>query len=89
MCVRMAGLFPQEVVSDVPRIALVGGTSLYVEQHHGLIAYQPEETVFRTGVGILRVAGSGLRFRLYSAAEAELVGEIDTVTLGREGGART
>lgn len=85
---RMAELFPREVVSDVPRVALVGGTNLHVEQHHGLIAYQPEEVVFRTGAGTLRVTGSGLRFRLYSATEAELIGSIDGVTLDKEGGTR-
>ena len=81
-------IFPQEVVSRVPRITLTGGGRLQVEQHQGLVGYQQEEVLFRTACGVLRVTGGGLRFQAYSAGDALLVGRIDSVTLAGEGSGR-
>lgn len=69
-------IFPREVVSNVPRITLTGREQLHIEQHKGLIAYSPEEIVFRTAIGLLRAEGEQMRFRLYTAAEALVVGRI-------------
>lgn len=78
-------LFPKEVTSDVPRLTLTGVERLHVEQHRGLVAYQPDEVIFRTACGLLRVTGGNLRFRLYTAKEAVVVGSIGGV--GLNGGA--
>ncbi len=80
-----APLFPREVTSDVPRMTLTGQELLHVEQHRGLVGYQPEEILFRTGCGMLRVAGQGLRFRMYTAGEAIITGQIDSVGIGKKG----
>ncbi len=73
-------IFPREVVADIPRVTLVGNESLWIEQHHGLVGYQPEEVALRTSSGLLRVTGGGLRFRMYSSQEAMLCGRIDSVS---------
>ena len=80
-------LFPKEVVSDLPRVTVTGSERVHVEQHKGLIAYQPEEVVFRVASGRLTVSGKELRFRLYSAGEAILTGHVDSVAMA--GGERT
>ena len=80
-------LFPKEVVSDMPRITLTGSERVHVEQHKGLIAYQPEEVVFRVAPGRLTVSGQELRFRLYTSNEAILTGHVDSVAMA--GGERT
>ncbi len=72
-------LFPREVTSNVPRITLTGREQVHVEQHRGLIAYNPEEIILRTSVGLLRMTGQNLRFSLYSAGEALIVGQIASV----------
>lgn len=74
-------LFPKELTSDTPRITLTGRERVHVEQHKGLVAYQPEEVVFRVAEGRLTVAGAELRFRLYTACEAILTGRIDSVAM--------
>lgn len=79
-------LFPKEVTSAVPRMTLTGQERLHVEQHRGLIAYQQEEIRFRTACGQLQVLGQGLRFRLYTAAEAIITGRIDSVGIVAPGG---
>ena len=80
-------LFPKEVVSDLPRVTMTGSERVHVEQHKGLIAYQPEEVVFRVAAGRLTVTGQALRFRLYTAGEAILTGRVDSVAIA--GGERT
>lgn len=78
-------LFPREVTTDVPRLTMTGSERLHVEQHKGLLAYQPQEVIFRTAVGQLKVTGEQLRFRMYTAQEAVVVGLIDSVGFQRGG----
>lgn len=79
-------IFPREVISNVPRITLTGNERLHLEQHRGLIAYQPDGASFRTSAGLLRVSGAGLRFRLYTSGEAVITGRIDSVSIETGGG---
>lgn len=72
-------LFPREVTGDAPRVTLTGDDQVYVEQHKGLIAYQPEEVVFRVAGGRLTVQGANLHFRLYAAMEAMLIGQVSSI----------
>lgn len=73
-------LFPREVISDVPRMTLTGHERLHVEQHKGLIDYAPDVIAMRTACGLLRIDGAGLRFVIYTAAEAVIVGRIDAIS---------
>lgn len=75
------GLFPKEIISGVPRVTLTGRNTVYVEQHQGLIAYQPEEVSFRTNCGQLNIAGKDMTFRLYTASEALIEGEIHSMSM--------
>lgn len=79
-------LFPREVTGNVPRVTLTGIERLHLEQHKGLIGYQPEEIVFRTSCGLMRIGGSGLRFASYSAQEALIVGRIGSIACEEAGG---
>lgn len=81
--------FPQEVVSDVPRVTATGNETVLVEQHKGLMAYQPEEVVFRTASGLLTIRGSGLRFKHYTAGEALVTGCIEGISMTGRGAERT
>ena len=72
-------LFPKEVTSKVPLITLTGHEQLHIEQHQGLVDYDSENVVMRSACGLIRIAGAGMIFRLYSAVEAVIVGRIDSV----------
>ena len=78
--------FPPELLSDVPRITLSGKRLIHIEQHKGLLAYQEEDITLMTGVGRLRIRGNGLGFKLYSASEAIICGDIESVLIGEERG---
>ena len=73
-------VFPREVISNVPRITLTGHERLHVEQHKGLIDYSQEHIVLRTSCGLMHIDGAGMRFSLYSATEALILGRIDSVS---------
>lgn len=78
--------FPKEVTSRVPTVLLTGCERVQIEQHQGLIAYQPEEVAFRTRCGTLTITGQKLLFCRYTATDAVLNGIISSVTLSSEGG---
>lgn len=79
-------IFPKEVIAGVPRLTLTGRERLHVEQHQGLLDYEPEHIVLRTVCGLLRVTGAGMGFQMYTAAEAVITGRIDQVSFAeREG----
>ena len=80
-------LFPREVISDVPRITLTGHERLHVEQHKGLVDYAPDAIALRTACGLMRIDGAGMRFVTYTAAEAVILGRIDSITFPGQGGA--
>lgn len=73
-------IFPSEVVSNVPRITMTGHELVYIEQHMGLAEYEPEQIAMRTGSGLIHILGKGMVFKLYNAAEAVIIGQIDSVT---------
>lgn len=78
---HMGSLFSPELMSDIPRIVLTGNKLVMIEQHRGLVSYQPDEIVMKTSIGHLKLQGSQLRFRHYSGTEAVIHGEIDHVYL--------
>ena len=82
-------LFPREVTGDVPRVTMTGDEQVYIEQHKGLVAYQPEEVVFRVAGGLLTLQGQELRFHLYTAMEAMLVGRISGISITCQKGEAT
>lgn len=77
-------LFPKEVTGHVPRITLTGHEHLHIEQHQGLIDYEPEIIVLRTSCGLVRIAGAGMCFNLYTSSEARITGRIDCVEFQQE-----
>lgn len=82
----MENLFPREVIANAPRMTLTGRELLHIEQHRGLIAYQQNEIIFRTAVGLMHVTGTDLRFKLYSAGEAVIMGKIESIAIPQRGG---
>ena len=71
--------FPAELIRDLPHVSLTGDQLLSVEQHHGMVSYQPDCVVFRTSTGELTVMGADLSVSRYSACEAVLTGHINAV----------
>ena len=80
----MQNMFPREVTGHVPCMTLTGRERFHIEQHLGLIDYEPENIVLRTSCGLVRIAGAGMIFNLYTSSEACIVGRIDSVAFQQE-----
>lgn len=81
-------VFPKEVTSTVPYITLTGHELLHIEQHQGLVDYEQESIVMRSACGLIRIAGAGMLFKLYTTAEAIVEGRIDCVEFVPAGGSK-
>lgn len=72
---------PADMLTDVPRVELVGREELRMEQHRGILAYGPEEIHIAGGKLVVRVKGQGLELRAMNPTELLITGEISTVEL--------
>jgi len=72
---------PADVVTNVPRIEVIGKGELRMEQHRGILAYGPEEIHISGGKMVVRVKGQGLELRAMNPTELLITGEISMVEL--------
>ena len=77
--------FPKELIHDIPYITLTGNSDLHIEQHRGMISYQPDDIIFETGCGLMKITGEQLVVIRYTASEAWLHGQIDAVIMKESG----
>lgn len=80
---RIANLFelPQEVVLDLPQVSLVGNGFLRIENHRGIIEYQPDRIRVNTSRGEMAIRGRGLIIRTIVADEIVISGKVIAVEL--------
>ena len=60
---------------------VVGRDRIDVENHRGLVAFSPQEVVFRMDAGTAAVAGEALALELLGPDRLRVVGRIRRVTL--------
>lgn len=72
---------PADVMTGLPRIQLIGGEELRMEQHRGILAYGPEEIHISGGKLVVRVKGTNLELRAMTPTELLITGEIRGVEL--------
>lgn len=70
---------PPEVLLDVPRLLWVGGRELTIENHRGLLEYNPRQIRIRVGHGEVVVEGARLEIQWMSGAEIVLTGHVHSV----------
>lgn len=80
---RTAQVFdlPGDLVAGLPRMELIGGRELRMENHRGILAYGSEEIHISGGKLILKVRGEGLELRSMNAGELLITGQIRAVEL--------
>ena len=72
---------PEDVLSSLPRIELIGTGELRMQQHRGILSYGPEEIHISGGKLVVRVKGSGMELRAMTPTELLITGEIRAVEL--------
>jgi len=74
---------PPEVVLNFPKTTLIGNVQVLVENHHGLLQYDPSAMRIRTARGELIITGSGLQIGSILPRELVVDGHIVQVELRR------
>lgn len=70
---------PMEVVGALPLLELKGDCQLRVENHRGILAYDPREIHIAGGKVSYRVTGEGLELKTMSRGELVILGQIKAV----------
>jgi sporulation protein YqfC len=76
---------PQDVVLDLPRITMIGGLQVTVENHRGILHFSPDNLRLAMDNGIMEVTGQDLIIRNIGAEEVFVEGKIMGVQLHAKG----
>lgn len=72
---------PADAVAGLPLIELCGDRQLRVENHRGILAYDPREIHIGGGKLAIRVKGLELELKVMNAGELLITGQIFSVSL--------
>jgi len=72
---------PQDVALDLPRITMIGGLQLTVENHRGVLHFSPQSLRLRMDRGEVEVTGENLIIRTIGTEEVFVEGKILGVQL--------
>ncbi|PZE22699.1 sporulation protein YqfC [Paenibacillus xerothermodurans] len=70
---------PQDVVTDLPRMTLIGNVQLYIENHRGVLHFSSERLLLALSKGKLEVVGKQLVIRAILTEEVFIEGVIAEV----------
>jgi len=72
---------PPELVLDLPRLIWIGGESLALENHRGIIEYTSQRVRIRVSLGCVVVEGRHLEIEGMTATDLSLRGDVRSVHL--------
>ncbi len=72
---------PQDVALDLPRVTMIGGLQVAVENHRGVIHFSPTLLRLAMEQGEMEVAGEELVIRTIGPEEVLVEGRIKSVAL--------
>jgi sporulation protein YqfC len=70
---------PADVVMDLPRITMIGQLHIYIENHHGVLAFSDQELRLLLKQGELLIKGNDFVLKTILPEEILLEGKIDQV----------
>ncbi|MFC4305582.1 sporulation protein YqfC [Cohnella boryungensis] len=76
---------PQDVVLDLPRITMIGGLQVRVENHRGILHFSPQNLRLAMDGGEMEVTGQELTIRNIGQEEVFVEGKIMGVQLHAKG----
>ncbi|NLK07875.1 MAG: sporulation protein YqfC [Firmicutes bacterium] len=72
---------PAEVMLDLPRTTLTGSSKILIENHKGILSYQPEHIRVLTAQGETVVRGKRLKIESLFATDVVITGVIHGIEL--------
>lgn len=70
---------PKDLVLDLPKITIIGRNEVYLENHRGIIEYQPNRLRINLTRGFLEIEGSDLEIKTLMADEISINGQVNSV----------
>jgi sporulation protein YqfC len=72
---------PKDIVLDLPKIIMVGGNQILVENHKGIIEYTPDRIRINSSIGVIRVLGANMMLKNIGQDDIMVTGTIKTIEL--------
>lgn len=76
---------PADIVLDLPKITIIGRVQVYLENHRGLVAYEPGEVKIRSTIGLIVITGQGLKIASAAPEAVVIDGRLDGLYIEKEG----
>lgn len=71
---------PEEVVSSVPKITIIGFNEILIENYKGILEYEEIYIRINTHIGIINISGFNLNLEQMSKDDILVTGKIDSIT---------
>ena len=68
---------PKEIVLNIPKLTIVGNGDMMLENYKSIIEYDNTRIRVNTGIGVIRITGSGLLIREITSEDIIICGEIN------------
>ncbi len=72
---------PTEIVSNEPKITLIGFNEMLIENYKGILEYEEIYIRINTHIGIININGFNLNLEQISEDDISVKGKIDSITL--------
>ena len=71
--------FPDEVVSDRPKITSVGRKEVFVENYKGIIEFTNEIVRINSNYGIITITGENMKIKEITSDDIVIIGDIGNI----------
>lgn len=72
---------PKEVISNVPKITIVGSNEMLIENYKGILEYEEFFVRVNTYIGIINVNGLNLNLNQITEDDIIITGKIDSIDI--------
>lgn len=76
--------FPREIVTDLPKITILGFDEMLIENYKGIIEYEEFFIKIGTYIGIVNINGFHLKLDQMKDESILITGSIDSITLEKD-----
>lgn len=70
---------PKEITLDIPKISIIGDIQALIENHRGIIEYNPERIRVNSSIGVIRIEGEQMELRNIGSDDIIITGKIKSV----------
>ncbi len=85
---KIAEIFeiPRDIIMDLPNMTLIGNAQLFIENHRGIIEYEPNKIRLNTARGEIIIEGDALMIETITDEEIILSGRFRKLEYADWGG---